>query len=289
MDTVEEPPKKIGVFIPTLNSGGAEKVAVALANEFAKQDFVIQLLVVDATGPLRKEISHKVEVVELKAKRLRHSIFGLFKYLIEQKPNALLSMTTDANLVALICNFVLGNRTRLSLSEHTDLEGSLANNSIGKKFIFRALVKLLYPTANAIVAVSYGVGRSISSVCSSSKLPLTVIYNPVVDESFFFRSEESAQHTWLHQKTCPVIVCVGRLSPEKDHGTLLKAFAKVSKILPIKLLIIGEGPERQQIKNMINSFGLTGSIELLGFVFESFALYKSCRRINCVFKKRGLF
>ena len=241
-------PKKIGIFIPTFNPGGAEKVALALANEFAKQDFVVQFLVVDATGPLRKEVSHKVEVFDLNAKRLRHSMFGVCKYLIEQKPNALLSMTTDANLVALICNFVLGNRTRLSLSEHTDLEGSLANNSIGKKFIFRALVKLLYPTANAIVAVSYGVGRSISSVCSSSKLPLTVIYNPVVDESFFFRSEESAQHTWLHQKTCPVIVCVGRLSPEKDHGTLLKAFAKVSKNPTDQTFDNWRRPERQQIK-----------------------------------------
>ncbi len=48
----------------------------------------------------------------------------------------------------------------------------------------------------------------------------------------------------------PLIVCVARLAKDKDHKTLLRAFAKVCEQIPAaRLSLVGEGPEEQSLRH----------------------------------------
>ena len=60
---------------------------------------------------------------------------------------------------------------------------------------------------------------------------------------------------------------MGRLSSEKDHGTLLEAIRRLRGMAPeAHLVIVGDGPERPRIEKAIRALGLTESVTLTGQV-----------------------
>jgi glycosyltransferase involved in cell wall biosynthesis len=61
-----------------------------------------------------------------------------------------------------------------------------------------------------------------------------------------------------------VLICVGRLETIKGHDILLKAFGKIQTGKHIKLLIVGDGPCRQEIKQQIGEMGLQQNVKMLG-------------------------
>jgi glycosyltransferase involved in cell wall biosynthesis len=81
-----------------------------------------------------------------------------------------------------------------------------------------------------------------------------------------FREERSVAREALG--LCPadrVAVIVARLSPEKNHRLLLDAFAEVvRRVEGARLLIVGDGSERDAIRSEIARRGLDGSTHMLG-------------------------
>ncbi len=66
-----------------------------------------------------------------------------------------------------------------------------------------------------------------------------------------------------------VIVTVGRLSAEKDHQTLLRAVSDLAQDgaeYRIRLVIVGDGPEREKILQTSRELGLSDSVILTGQV-----------------------
>lgn len=62
-----------------------------------------------------------------------------------------------------------------------------------------------------------------------------------------------------------VIGFVGRLSPEKGQDTLISAVSRlIGKDLPVKLVLVGDGPERKRLENQANSEGIGSSVKFLG-------------------------
>lgn len=63
-----------------------------------------------------------------------------------------------------------------------------------------------------------------------------------------------------------LIVCAARLTPEKDHATLLDAFSRVCTKLPgIHLVLLGEGSCRPAIEEEIRTLGLKDRVQLCGY------------------------
>lgn len=59
------------------------------------------------------------------------------------------------------------------------------------------------------------------------------------------RRSEALRHSWGVGRSAPVVLCVGRLAPEKNLGTLLDAYeAMRSKEPAARLVLVGDGPER---------------------------------------------
>jgi glycosyltransferase involved in cell wall biosynthesis len=62
------------------------------------------------------------------------------------------------------------------------------------------------------------------------------------------------------------VICVARLSPEKGHVGLLRAFAEAQRngARFSELVLVGDGPERARIESAISELGLQDSVSLLG-------------------------
>ena len=63
----------------------------------------------------------------------------------------------------------------------------------------------------------------------------------------------------------PVCGIVGRLSPEKDHRTLLHALDLLRASSPAHLVIVGGGPMEGELKSLVRNLGLGERVHFLGF------------------------
>src|SRR5690606_32072667 len=87
----------------------------------------------------------------------------------------------------------------------------------------------------------------------------------------------TAQFVRLFEPGDFVFFTMGRLSPEKGHERLLRAFAEARKSYPRAMLYIaGEGPLAPQLVALRKELGLESSVELLGHISNPFPLLRRC-------------
>src|SRR5699024_364664 len=79
---------------------------------------------------------------------------------------------------------------------------------------------------------------------------------------------------WFRQGSDPVILAIGRLTYQKGFDILIEAFRKISKKYSMKLIILGEGEQRQELELLINKYALGDRISLQGFVDNPYRYMK---------------
>lgn len=129
----------------------------------------------------------------------------------------------------------------------------------------RLRYKTLFPNAAQIVTVSKGVADSVSMELGIPKEKVTAIYNPVVSTEIDKLKTRDPEHPWFTDGGPPIILGVGRLLNQKDFPVLIRAFAKVSKRYPCRLIILGEGALRGQIEELVSAFSLQEKVALPGW------------------------
>lgn len=117
-----------------------------------------------------------------------------------------------------------------------------------------------------IVPVSNYVGRYMIKEEGISAQKVRVIYNGVKADEFSVKIDGAEQRKQLGLSAEDfVYLIVARLTPVKDHATLLSAFKKVKAASPrAKLLIAGEGPLDAPLKAQAKELGLGDSVRFLG-------------------------
>ena len=267
---------RVGIFLPSLNGGGAERVMVTLANAIAARGFSVDLVLASATGPYLKDVSPAVRLVDLKAGRVIKALLPLARYLHRERPVALLSAMGHANVVALLVRKLARASVRVVVSERNTIsvEHSLARGMPAR--LSFALVRLLYPTADGICTVSQAASNDLAAFAGLAKDRVQTIYNPFDLECIARRAAEPLDHPWLAASQCPVVLAIGRLTEQKDYPTLLKAFARLQKQQPVRLVILGEGEQRPALEALVHELGLSDAVHLPGFVPNPMAWSARC-------------
>ncbi|MHB9293774.1 putative D-inositol-3-phosphate glycosyltransferase [Hollandina sp. SP2] len=87
-----------------------------------------------------------------------------------------------------------------------------------------------------------------------------VIYNGIKLEAF---SNSSSNH--LSDSDEKIIMMISRFSKQKDHGTLIKAFADLSsKIKTIRLVLIGDGETKQEMEELVAKLNISNFVVFMG-------------------------
>jgi glycosyltransferase involved in cell wall biosynthesis len=73
-------------------------------------------------------------------------------------------------------------------------------------------------------------------------------------------------HPWFKPGAAPVILAVGRLIPQKDFQTLIRAFAILQRKSKARLVILGEGRQRLELESLTQELGIAPHVEMPGFV-----------------------
>jgi glycosyltransferase involved in cell wall biosynthesis len=269
-----EKKKHIALFLPSLRGGGAEKVMVNLALGFVEQGLKVDLVLAKAEGPYLSRVPEEVRVVDLGARRVLYSLPGLVRYLRRERPQAMLSALNYANIVAIWAKLLARVQTHLVVSEHNTLSCSTQNASSVRVKLLPLLIKIFYPYADAVVAVSHGVAEDLITMTGLPMEKVKVIYNPVITPELFAKAEEPLDHPWFRPGEPPVVLGVGRLTQQKDFPTLIRAFALVRKERPARLMILGEGEERPKLEALVRELRLEEDVALPGFVDNPYKYMK---------------
>lgn len=255
--------ERIAFFIPDLRGGGAEKTVLNLVKGMRARGIMTDLVLTNDKGIYSKEVPESARVINLKKRRVSMALFSLAAYIRENKPRALISHISHCNVVALLANRLTGSSTCVVVVEH----GILSASPGGLKHRFLLwMMKKLYPSAHAVVAVAKGTAADIESTLKLNKGSVQFIYNPVSKEEILLKSAAKILLPWPDQKGIPLLLAVGRLVPEKDFGTLLDAFALLRKQMPARLIILGDGILMKDLRQQVISLGLDGDVSLPGFV-----------------------
>jgi glycosyltransferase involved in cell wall biosynthesis len=256
----------LALFVPSLRGGGAERVMLSLAEGFANRGFSVDLVLAKAEGSYLKDVSNKVRVVDLNAGRVIKSLLGLVRYLGSEKSDAMLSAMGHANIVAVWARSLAMVSTRVVVSEHRNLTLSVQNSPSKRTYFMPWLMRIFYPWADAVVAVSNGAADDLAQVIKLPRERITTIYNPVVTPELLRKAKESVDHPWFRPEAPPIILGVGRLTKAKDFPTLIRAFALVRKERTARLMILGEGEERHDLEGLSKKLGVDADVDMPGFV-----------------------
>ncbi|MES1925762.1 glycosyl transferase group 1 protein [Salinisphaera sp. T31B1] len=142
----------------------------------------------------------------------------------------------------------------------------------------QGLIARLYATADALLAVSSGVADDLSQTANVPRESIHVIHNPVVTDELREKAKLEPSHPWCLDTGLDVILAAGRLAPEKGFDQLVDAFARLAESRPaLRLLIVGEGPERCVLASKIADLSLEDRVALPGWVDNPYALMSHSR------------
>lgn len=261
--------KHIAFFLPNLHGGGAERITVNLLEGMSSKNISLDLVLADAEGELLSQVPNNVRVVNFASGRVLKAIPALSRYLKENKPSALVSHLSHANVTAVLARELAGTKTKLMLVEHNTL--TFAESKLWRARLVPLFMKWLYPHADIVVGVSKGVTEDIRTQLGLAKDKVNTIYNPVVDDKLNLKSTACLNHAWFEKDSPPVFLAVGRLAEQKDFSTLIKAFALVRKHKYARLIILGEGNDRAELERLIEFLGISKDVSLPGFTDNPYA------------------
>jgi glycosyltransferase involved in cell wall biosynthesis len=263
---------KLLVIIPSMQCGGAERVASMLCNEWQREHEVI-LALFDCRAPAFNVAGKKVDLGASAASGwlrklinpvLRvHRLRRLFQ---REQPDRIISFMESANFPTILAALLSGCLAKTIVSVHT--------NPLAIPWFHRGLIPVLYRLAGQVVAVSQGVANQLRRFGLPQRA-LCVIPNPL---------DLPVLHRRALEAPCPrlagdqrFILGVGRLVRHKGFDRLIEAFSLL-QIPDIRLIILGEGPERLNLQSQIESLGLSEKIWMPGEVRNPYPFY---RLANC--------
>ena len=242
---------KICFILQSLQSGGIERVAVELLNRLAQRPGVDTHAILLHEKPAFFKLSEKVITHSSKISSDNMSKWK-YTYLVgrfipiaikEISPDVIVSNGEWINSFCWLC-LPTKYRSRLFMFDHS-------NPFRGHQSPFYLLDKIAYPRAKGVLVLSRQAREKIRTEFMQTNV--YTLDNPVnlMDPG---KAQEKQQ----------LIISVGRLSKEKGHDVLIKAFSQCKSKNGWNVAILGEGSQREELQALIDQLGLTSQIKLLG-------------------------
>ncbi len=259
---------RITLTIPSLAYGGAERVLTILANSWIAQGWEVTLISLnDSAWVSFFELDPRVDWMRLGLlKEVANPLAGLWnnfvrvralrKAIRQSNPQVVISFIDTMNVLTLAA--IRDLKIPVIISERTDP----AKHRIGAAW--NLLRTWLYPSASRLVVICKNNQAFFEPILADR---VRTIPNPI-----FPPPAVAGETPFLPQP--PLVIAAGRLSREKGHDLLIKAFAKLGDHYPDwNLLILGEGSQRGQLERLVSEYGLGERVFLPGRVKNPYDYY----------------
>jgi glycosyltransferase involved in cell wall biosynthesis len=266
------PPEELAIFLPSAAGGGVERAFADLAGFWRDQGCAVTVILADASGPLREDFARGTRFVDLGAPRVSRAVLPLARLLRASPDLPLLSSMSHGNLAALVAARILAHhRGAVVVQEAARFALGREGGTRWRRTAVRALLPRLYRRADAVIAVSDGVADELAAVLRWPRKRIHVVPNPLPLARIAEAAGAPCPHPWLAEAGIPVVLGVGRLSPEKDVATLLHAFARLRRRMAARLILLGDGPEADRLRSLAGRLAIGEAVDFCGFVANPWA------------------
>lgn len=258
--------RKVFFLINSIGFGGAERALVnLLSTPGLYKGLDVRIVLLD-NEHLARSLPSNIKVHQLNAKRsLLLSLWQLNQLLKNETPSLVVSFLVRAN----VCNALLrkANSHNTVLCERMHLSSHLDNQFTGvKRFFANLLPWFAYHRADAVIGVSSGVTKDLVEKFRVSTEQAHTIFNPYDIKNIATAGLEIPEITLPDN----FIISVGRLTEAKNFKQLINAYLISKERSP--LCILGEGEQKEELKEFITSKGAERKVILLGYAKNPFSI-----------------
>lgn len=254
---------KVCFLIGKLGTGGIGNNIIKLSNVIPLYNIEMNLFVIHGKCDRINKLNKSIKVIYGNGSHL-NSLFKIYKYIIEEKPDIVILSRLHTNILSTYVKLINKNIKTLIIY-HTNHKAENKYNRYLKNTIKYMINRYISKKCDKIIAVSKGVGEQIKKdfkIKDSSKI--NIVYNPIWDSRNETKTS-NVKHKFFDEDK-KIIINIGRFIEQKDHKTLLKSFSLVRNIYDAKLIILGDGEKKEEIERMIQKLDLKDHVSLLGFV-----------------------
>lgn len=265
---------KLAFIINDLGGGGAEK-ALKLLTDYLIRNGVKARVITLQDGNDGYQLHESIDRLTLWSSRLNRGpgkimalpvqAAELARIVQRWNPDLCVSFLPRSNVAHVMTRW-FGNRRPVVLTEQISTRDNYPNRSIGDR-LMRRLIRYFYPRAEAVFPSSNGVMEGLVAFGVSPER-MCVVYNAVSIQEI----EEAIRETPdIEFGSVPTAITVGRHAEQKDHETLLKAFAIVRNRLDARLVFLGQGPLRDSLVSTAKRLCIQDSVVFAGWQKNPFA------------------
>ncbi|MCE9874337.1 glycosyltransferase [Citrobacter freundii] len=250
---------KILYIISGLELGGAEKQVVDMCEQLALMGHDIQILSMMGDVELRpKNNDIKIHALDMRKNlvSLLRSLFVSVNIIRRFSPDVLHGHLFHGNIYSRILKLFFPSKPLIN-TEHSKYIGGGTRHKIYKFTNFNV---------NVFTNVSSEALKNFTNMKTFPFDKSVCVYNGINSERYVFSESDRKQVRAKYDVADDeyLFLAVGRLVKAKDFSNLLDAFEEVSKSIRCKLIIIGEGEEKDFLLKEIERLNLTGKALLLG-------------------------
>ncbi|QQB72909.1 glycosyltransferase [Fusobacterium canifelinum] len=300
--------KKVLFYNGSLRMGGIERVLVEVLQNIDKNQMDIDLVIEDGTETLNvfeKDIPKEIEIFYLKSEKLikitdffrrkKKNIFYKIAYNLLMNYESYIKKSNLKKLVKnkkydVVIDFDMGLSKYVKMIDVNKkiawIHASIKNWYEKESRIARLGRRL--QQYNNIVTICDEMKEETANLFPFLKDKLLRIYNPFNFNRILTLSEENVENIYYKEN---FIIAIARLTThQKDFSTLIKAFKRAKELGRIseKLLILGDGPDREKIEKMIRDENMEKDIILLGSIKNPYPWLKKAKIFVHSSKYEGL-
>lgn len=239
-----------------------------LAGAFARRGAVVEVVALGDAGALQGELPEGVRFRALRSTRVAASVVPLARHLRSAQPDVIVATLPHVNVAVAAASWLARSPARLVLREAND---PVAEHGFdGPTGPLRAwATRRAYARAAALVALTAGNADALVAHLGVPRERVCVIPNPAPPPPRVPAPSDPTVDGALPEGS-PRLLCLARLSRQKDHVTLLDAFERVLQCHPAAVLaLLGDGPERAALTARVEALGIAGRVHLVGTVVDT--------------------
>lgn len=268
----------------TIASGGVEQRRLILAQWFNRERYELKLICTNTFGVIPEELE-KLGVEIFTVGSFSHPFhlskhLAVLKIIQEFKPHIIHGATFEGNSLAAIAGN-LGKVPVIILEETSDPQN--------RKKRANMLLKLFVFFSDCIVAISPNVEDYLVKVTNISKSKIKLINNGVniPKEPDYVKIQKTKVDLGIGENEI-VIGFVGRLYDEhKRISDLILAFSLL-KMNSLKLMIVGDGEDRDRLKELAKNKGISEKVIMVGYQGDP-SIYYHLMTLLCIPSSREGF
>jgi glycosyltransferase involved in cell wall biosynthesis len=258
---------KIMFVISTVNFGGAEKVVRHLVNSLDKTRFDVHFVSFLPCSEPYKYLSNDLHFYCLDKKRamdIFSCVAKLSKLIKSIKPDVVCSFLNQPNIATYAATKISGCRGSLCFVPAIRSNPWAPAKYVKFPILEEKLLKIVYRNANYVTSNSSKIIQLLESRYKLDRDRLFHTPNPIDIQKTEINSREKIEHNYF-ESGYDVILGVGRLTYDKRFDRLIRIFNKIGERRQnLRLILVGEGEERERLSRLISGFGMDDRISLVG-------------------------